>query len=594
LRSENLRIALEDIVEAGWRERVTDFAHRLSAASAEPFARLQVALDWCLSEAARGYTRQELLEAVQDVGLEKAPVKSYAVFCRKLKGYADAPDKAAYLLAGRGAPSGNGNARKLGPLQRDWLINRYADWMKPSLETTWADYKAFSATNGLDWPTLSLPTVRKLLDDNRPAWETRRNGLAKAHERVGYTLKKAPASAPDLLLEFDGTEEPFFFRNELGKRAGDVYAVRVFDMYSGAIVGSAYGQTETGELVREALQDYLLSQRRVPRQFRYDKGGANLSQPVQALLTATGAPHFPSRPRRATARRSEQLLGQFQRQCQRDLPGFRGSNYASNRNLDLKPHPDRVAEEWKHETRESIMARCRAAEHAWNNTPESDGLTRWQRYEQQGPKGRALPLERLAELLFVPRKRPVRYATHCLELQAPNGQRHHFEPQTADGSPDLTLHGHLVGHLLDVWEMQDSSRERVLVRRADGSGGWLELRAKRAWAEAVADVQPGEASARALVLAAADASLAGELAPVGLLELGPNGQSKPNWNAATRRAEMAAADYAAAGQPRRPMRPAPVLAAVPESAGSTWWIDQQREAAAHAPQRKPADLRPLD
>ncbi len=580
---------------------VSGFAHQLSGPAAQPYARLQAALDWCLAHTPRPYTRQEVLPAFQELALPVGPTAGkatdpavvYALFCRKLTAYGAAPDKAACLLARRGAPANNGNAGKMKPIHKEWLINRFADYLKPSLEKTWADYKAYSSAHGLDWPALSLPTVRQMLDKNRPAWEARRHGTAEAHRRIGYTLKKEKASAPDLLLEFDGTEEPFYFRGELGKRAGDVYAVRVFDLHSGAIVGSAYGQTETGELVREAVQDYLLRQQRVPHQFRYDKGAANLSQTVQALLNATGAVHFPSRAHRATARRSEQLLGQFQHQCQVSLPGFRGSNYASTRNLDLKPHPARLAEEWKHETRQSITARCREAETAWNNTPGADGLTRWQRYERQGEKGRALPPERLADLLFVERKRPVRYATHCLELQAPDGKRHHFEPQTADGSPDMALHGHLVGHLLDVWEMQDGSRERVLVRRADGTGGWLELGAKRAWAEAVADKQPGEGSARAGVLAAADANLLGQAAPVGLLELGPNGQSKADWNAATRRAEMAAADRATASQPR-PKRPALVPAAAPETAGSSWYLDQQREAAASAPPRPATGLRPLD
>ena len=600
-RALELSELLSQAVEENWQGLKSGFTHQLSERAAEPYARLQAALDWCLANTPRPYTRQEVLPAFQDLALPVGPTAGkgsspegrYVLFCRKLTAYGRATDKAACLLARRGAPVKNGNGVKMKPIHKEWLINRYADCLKPSLEKTWGDYKAYSSAHGLSWPDLSLPTVRKMLDDNRPAWEARRHGLAEAHKRIGYTMKKEKPSAPDLLLEFDGTEEPFYFRGELGKRAGDVYAVRVFDMHSGAIVGSAYGQTETGELVREALQDYLLRQQRVPHQFRYDKGAANLSQPVQELLTATGAVHFPSRAHRATARRSEQLLGQFQHQCQVSLPGFRGSNYASSRNLDLKPHPDRLAEEWKHETRQSIIARCREAEDAWNNTPNADGLTRWQRYESQGEKGRALPLQRLADLLFVERKRPVRYATHCLELETPDGKHHHFEPQTAEGSPDMTLHGHLVGHSLRVWEMQDGSRERVLVRRADGTGGWLELRAKRAWAEAIADKQPAEERARALVLAAADASLLSQAALVGLLELGPNGQSKEDWNAATRRAEMDAADRATASQ-SRPKRPAPVLAAVPETAGSSWFLDKQREAAANAPRRPATGLRPLD
>ena len=583
-RALTLYEALCSAVATKWPALRSGFTHRVSAADAEGYARLQAALDWCLDNSPKPYSRAEVLPAFQDLRLPFRPAGSsaYALFTRKLNGYAAATDKAAFLLARRGAPAGNKNSVKLGPEQQAWLIQRFGDYMKPSLEDTWADYKAHRAAfHSLDWPELSLASIKKMLNANRPAWEARRHGMLEAVKKVGYVLKKRKPSEPDLLIEFDGTQEPFFYRNELGERDGRVYSVRIWDLHSGCIVGSAYGISEDADLVLAALQDYLLRQRRQPHQFRYDKGGANVSQAVQELLAATGAVKFASTAKRPTARRSEKLLGQFQAECQKDLRGFRGSNRTSNRNRDLKPHPDRLAKEWKSETWESIVAQCLEAEHIWNHgrySVEADSETRWERYQRQGEKGRTLSLARLAELLFVERKKVVRYTTHGLEIQAPDGTRHHFEPQTAPGVVDLNLHGQLAGEAskFRVWEQKDGSRELVLVQRENGRGGWLEMGQKTAWPEALADMAPGQQRAhRALLLADATRKQKMLETPRNQdwrAEIGPNGQSKEDWNEAELHAELADAARAERSS-KRPKRPVPVKPAPASSAGSSWFLN---------------------
>jgi hypothetical protein len=460
--------------------------------------------------------------------------------------------------------------------------HRFGDYMKPSLEKTLVDYNTHRATyHPMDWPELSLSIVKKMLNKNRPAWEARHHGMLEAVKKVGYVLKKQHPSEPDLLIELDGTQEPFFYRNDLGERDGRVYCIRIWDMHSGCIVGSAYGISEDTDLVLAALQDYLLRQRRQPHQFRYDKGGANVSQAVQELLAATGAIKFASTAKRPTARRSEKLLGQFQAECQKDFRGFRGSNRTNARNRDLKPHSERLAQEWKTETWESIVAQCLKAEQSWNHSPYSTKAgseTRWKRYQRQGEKGRTLSLARLAELLFVERKQPVRYTIQCLEIQAPDGTRHHFEPQTAPGEVDLNLHGQLAGEApkFRVWEQKDGSRELVLVKRANGTGGWLEMGKKTAWPEALADMALGQQRAHQALLLA-DATRKQKMLQTPQqedwrAEIGPHGQSKEEWNEAELRAEIADAAQASQGS-KRPRRPAPAKPAPSPSAGSSWFFN---------------------
>ncbi|MEJ7658451.1 MAG: hypothetical protein WKG07_01910 [Hymenobacter sp.] len=231
----------------------------------------------------------------------------------------------AYLLASRpGARRGNCNAAKAGKKQVAWLLTEYGRAIKPTAEQIHELYNEHAAGHRPAWPLLSVRTVRNVLNENKPAWFAARHGLAAAKDELGYKISKLRPSAPDLLLEFDGTNDPLVFTDETGREITKLYVVRVFDMHSDCIVGSAYGFTETADLVRDALQDYLLRWRRVPQQFRFDRGAANMSQAVQGLLEQTGATYFPSQAKRPTGRRSEQLTGLFQKTVLRKLPWFRG------------------------------------------------------------------------------------------------------------------------------------------------------------------------------------------------------------------------------------------------------------------------------
>ena len=587
---------LSRAVVTGWERRVASFTRdTLTPVQAEPYTRLQAALDWCLwyLDQDEKHTRTQLLPAFQALNLlfcpttrpGADPTSAYVRFSTKLSQYAAADDKAAFLLKKRGAPRKNDNALKMGPIQQDWLVERFAQPLKISREKLCAAYARFVATEAPEWPELGLPTIKKMLDKTTHLWYARRHGLEEGKKRLNYLLTKERTSQANRLIEVDGTEEPFLFRDELGKREGNIYCVRAWDAYSGCIVGSAYGTSENAALVRESVEEYLLRHRKQPQQFRFDRGRANLSPVVQELLAATGATSFASQARRPTGRSSERLLGEFQNESQYALPGFRGSNYRSTRNLDRKVHPDRLATEWLGETRASIIARCRQAEEDWNNSAppsDPDGPTRLQRYQQQGGAPDDLSLQRLAQLLCVERKRAVRYTPSCLQIEAPDGTRHFFEPQLPDGSVDLDLHMQLVGEraLLTVWELRNGSRELVFVRRADGTGDWLELRVKRAWTESLGDKAPGEQQALSQHWAREkvyqQTLLTPPDAPVGSerwrLEQGPEGQDKDEWNAGERQAIMAESAERAA-------HPAKRAVSVPPQAAPplTWSASDNRD-----------------
>ncbi|MEJ7658450.1 MAG: hypothetical protein WKG07_01905 [Hymenobacter sp.] len=75
-RPLQLTYDLRHAVEAGYAERLPNFMHELSRAEAEPLARLQAALDWCLSAEGRAYTLAELVPAWQALRLSFCPTRA--------------------------------------------------------------------------------------------------------------------------------------------------------------------------------------------------------------------------------------------------------------------------------------------------------------------------------------------------------------------------------------------------------------------------------------------------------------------------------------------------------------------------------------
>ena len=581
-------------VENGWQACKQPFIKALGMtdeghAAAEPLARLQAALEWCLTEGSKYDLRREILPAFQSLRLVFCPKTgarggdgAYSSLHRKLSQYRAAPDKAAYLLAKRGAPRGNSYRRKMKEAQEKWLVKHFKRAEKPTIEQTHLAYLAYREAERPSWPELGLRTVGNLLKEHKPEWFGSRHGKAAAHKELGYKILKKLPSAPDLLIEFDGTNEPLVFVNEAGKVVTNLYSVRVWDVHSGCIVGSAYGFTETTDLVLAALQDYFTRWGRVPRQFRFDKGAANTSGRVQALLEKTGAIAFASEAGRPTARRSEQLLGQFQKTVQRKLPWWRGPNITSNADLDLQANPERLAAAQQERVAVAeVVARCRACEAEWNNRrPGARAAERrspLERYLTGAETALKLTLSDLANLLYVRRKRPVTFNSTGLKLEV-EAIDYVFEPQHADFSPNQAACLAANGHAFEVWEAQDGTREQVLVRRADGKGDWQVMGRKYAYSESLLELAPGDGKRRHQTIAQSKTLLA-ELAAtesepeaveaLGAAELGHAGLSKNAWNAVNAEAETARA-LPTSRRPKPTRAPAAPPVAHRSMSGAEW------------------------
>ena len=566
-----LQIALAHHVEAAWPAYKQAFLdvfgfEAAGHAEAERYARLQAALDWCLT-GDHGCTRQQLLPAFQALRLvfcpgdgkgKKGGKGAYGSFCHKLKAYADTTDKIA-VLVNRHKLGGNDNARKVKEAQTAWLVAYYRRADKPTIEETWAEYNKVAPSAG--WPTIKDPrTVGNLLNERVPEWYTARHGVAAGKAKLGYSFLKKPVSAPDFVIEFDGTQEPFRFHNALGKEVGNLYVVRMWDIHSGCIVSSAYGETETAALIIEAYTNYILRWRRIPRQFRFDRGAANMSHAVQSLLEATGAVHFPGQAGRPKGRPSEQLLGLFQRTVQRKAALYRGPNITSNRNLDLQVNPERLDMALKqHVSFAEAKALALEMERVWNTSPArgrgTDRRSRLEKYEAPHESRQPLSLKGLAHLLFEKRPRPVRYTGNGLLVEA-DGTRLSYEVQhPGTQRPDLEAHYVNNGKLFEVWERRDGNRDHVLVCRTDRDE-WQEMGQKYAYPLAVADSQPGEVQQLREILAADDALLKEQRATpeelAALADAGHTRLDKDTWNAAN-----AAAEMQRIGRTRPPSRAAP-------------------------------------
>ena len=123
-----------------------------------------------------------------------------------------------------------------------------------------------------------------------------REGLLAAQKESWSYVKNAKSPFADALWLVDGTQTALFHHRDGAAKKSTWNAVFVRDHFSGKVIGLAFGQTETSELVKLAMRRAVMNAGKLPHSIRYDGGSANTSDAMKAVFDKLSAYHFKTMP----------------------------------------------------------------------------------------------------------------------------------------------------------------------------------------------------------------------------------------------------------------------------------------------------------
>ena len=198
---------------------------------------------------------------------------------------------------------GNQNSKKIGTLQQALLVELMADSRKFSAAEVHRQFKAISKSEGWGLESLSYQTIYNHIRRLKGQWEKERHGDKWYMLNREMVINQRKASRPNIEWQIDGTPAALWYMGP--KNLEKIYTVSVMDSHSEAIIGYAFGKTETTQLVAEALRMAIQLQGAIPLQIRSDKGSAMTSGETQNLLKNLGIEFIPSSTGRARAKQIE-------------------------------------------------------------------------------------------------------------------------------------------------------------------------------------------------------------------------------------------------------------------------------------------------
>lgn len=353
---------------------------------------------------------------------------------------------------------GNNNTVVLDSLQKTWLISAYADHRKPSVEQVYNIYLVECAERG--WKAASLRRVREVLSDSsiKQIVDIERDPKLWK-DRFGFTIKTRKPDVPCALWESDGTKLNLFYRNETGKLMADLQMYIVADIASEAIIGYSFGKSENADLVKKAFRMGLQRSKLLPKQVRYDNGGAHRSAEVSSFIDNLADVNFRSTAYSGQSKYIEGIIGRFQTKHLRLFHNFTGMNITAksdNSRLNtsyIKSNPHLVPD------LPTCIKNAVEALEAWNHSVIKGGLTRIE-YFKRNAEGRQLTEQDQVLLMYEPRE-ALTYRKDGLELICA-GKKLHYDVYNGD-VPDLDFHAENVGRKFAIrWNPEETDHIYLL------------------------------------------------------------------------------------------------------------------------------------
>lgn len=445
---------------------------------------------------------------------------------------------------------GNDNARKISEAQSAWLVSMYAQPIKMDTAKIAARYSETAKECG--WPALTEGAIylHLMRPEVRPLWYIGRHGTKAWKSQYEHTMKLRAPSFRDALWCGDGTKLNYYYQNRSGIAAAMQMYV-VMDVYSEMILGWRLGEREDFKVQSAAIKGAVKVSGHKPLQLLYDNQSGHKKADQQDFFSRLSQLHFPAQPYNAKSKPIESLLGRLQKEVMRDRWFFTGQNITS-KSLDSRPNMEFItAHKQQLPTAEELLAYAQQDVDRWNSMAHPHtGVARMSMYQNSlNPQAQPIGFLDMVELFWHTTALPVKYTNQGITIEV-SGERLQYEVYK-QGAPDTDfLRNYTNARFFVKYDAEDLGS--VLLYRQDDGG---ELRrvamadAKRAFARAVVDLQPGERAeidANLAIRRAQQAAIKQELEemrnmsgidPETLVELGPHAP-KDAHNAAEARMMM--------------------------------------------------------
>lgn len=310
----------------------------------------------------------------------------------------------------------NDNAGLLEPRHIDFMIVHYAQHKKsmPQIVQLLKQCFGLVITRQAVEFHLSKP-------ENKQKYIVAREGYLVAAKATKSYFKIADVPYCDALWLVDASPFALFADDGNGVRKSTKTAVYVRDAKSRKCVGVAFGETETGELVKIALRNAITQTGFLPHALRYDGGSANVNQEMKRVFDILSDYHFPNAPYAPTGKFAvEQLVNEIENVL-KGFDNFAGGNI-TRRGTEKSFNPDVVKamkKEGRMPTSDQTGLQMWAAIEVVNNTRhEKDGKTPNERYANDAhPSRRKATTPLVAAAFWELRPRAIRYENGGIEMQ---------------------------------------------------------------------------------------------------------------------------------------------------------------------------------
>jgi hypothetical protein len=191
------------------------------------------------------------------------------------------------------------------------------------------------------WEILTRQRIDQLLriPENEMLIYGHRHGVNAMREKFEPILKGKATEYADCIWSWDGTTVQLYM-DEAGKITKPYYRVSVTDAFSGAIIGEAFGETETAEVCIEALRMAVDFGGYLPKVIQMDGAIARMKK-VQKVLTSLSVLGIRAQPYNGKSKFVERVLGRKEQAVMRFYGNFVGGN-ATGKSLQAKANPDMI------------------------------------------------------------------------------------------------------------------------------------------------------------------------------------------------------------------------------------------------------------
>jgi transposase InsO family protein len=317
------------------------------------------------------------------------------------------------LLDGR---FGNDNPTKIKEADMDFAIVHYAQNKKtvPQIVELLAQNRDTKVTRQALGKRLFAPNIEQV-------WKPIREGHLAAQKESWSYVKNAKAPFADALWLVDGTQIALFYQEGSQAKKSTWNVVFVRDHNTRCVIGLAFGQTETTELVRLAMRRAVAFKGKLPYSIRYDGGSANTSAIMKEVFTKLSVYHFKTMPYHQGGKADvERLVNEVENILKTGFDNFAGGNI-TRRGTEKDFNTDTVKRMLKSglmPNNHEVLIQYWAAVEVVNHRIGKDGKSPAEKYAQcNDVRRRNATIEIMAAAFWEKRPQSVRYEGGGLRIE---------------------------------------------------------------------------------------------------------------------------------------------------------------------------------